>query len=161
MNSSSLIPRQGERNRVVLPPGSGDALLLSRLAQTRRPLIVLTDSAAQAQRLVEELRFFSQDFRLHLFPDWETLPYDAFSPHQDLISERLETLYQISHDECDVVVVPVTTMLYRLPPTAFLASYTFFLKRGQKLDIESFRGQLTLASYSHVSQVVSTCSAMR
>ena len=155
MNSSSLIPRQGERNRVTLPPGSADALLLSRLVQTRHPLVVVTDSAAHAQRLVEELRFFSQDCRVHLFPDWETLPYDAFSPHQDLISERLETLYQISHDECDVVVVPVTTMLYRLPPTAFLASSTFFLKRGQKLDIESFRGQLTLASYSHVSQVVS------
>ena len=155
MNISSLIPRQGERNRVVLPPGSGDALLLSRLAQTRRPLIVVTESAAEAQRLIDELRFFSQDRRIHLFPDWETLPYDAFSPHQDLISERLETLYQISRDECDVVVVPVTTMLYRLPPTAFLARYTFFLKRQQSLDIERFREQLTLASYSHVSQVVS------
>ena len=72
MNSSSLIPRQGERNRVALPPGSGDALLLSRLAQTQRPLIVVTDTAAQAQRLVEELRFFSQHCRVHLFPDWET-----------------------------------------------------------------------------------------
>ncbi|UCH49699.1 MAG: transcription-repair coupling factor [Betaproteobacteria bacterium] len=155
MNSSSLIPRQGERNRVALPPGSGDALLLSRLAQTRRPLIVVSESAAEAQRLIEELRFFSQDRRVHLFPDWETLPYDAFSPHQDLISERLETLHQISRDECDIVVVPVTTMLYRLPPTEFLASYTFFLKRGQSFDIERFRKQLTLASYSHVSQVVS------
>jgi transcription-repair coupling factor (superfamily II helicase) len=155
MNNSSLIPRQGEHNRVALPPGSGDALLLSRLAPARRPLIVVTETAAEAQRLVEELRFFARDRRVHLFPDWETLPYDAFSPHQDLISERLETLYQISRDECDVVVVPITTMLYRLPPPEFLASYTFFLKRGQSLDIERFRKQLTLASYSHVSQVVS------
>ncbi|MGD2140491.1 MAG: transcription-repair coupling factor [Burkholderiales bacterium] len=155
MNTSSLIPRQGERNRLASPPGSASALLLSRLVQTRRPLVVISDSAAEAQRLVEELRFFSTGLRVHLFPDWETLPYDAFSPHQDLISERLETLHQISQNECDVVVVPVTTMLYRLPPTEFLASYTFFLKRGQRLDIERFRAQLTLASYSHVSQVVS------
>ena len=155
MKNFPLIPRQGERNRIALPHGSGSALLLSRLAQTRHPLVVVTDSAAEAQRLVEELRFFSAEARVHLFPDWETLPYDAFSPHQDLISERLETLYEISHNEVDVVVVPVTTMLYRLPPAEFLASYTFFLKRGQTLDIERFRSQLTLASYSHVNQVVS------
>ncbi len=155
MNSSTLIPRQGERRRAALPPGSGDALLLSRQAQSQRPLIIVTDGAAQAQRLVEELHFFSPERRVHLFPDWETLPYDAFSPHQDLISERLETLYQISRDQCDLVVVPVTTMLYRLPPTEFLAGYTFFLKRGQSLDIDRFRQQLMLASYSHVSQVVS------
>ena len=155
MNNSSLIPRQGERNRVPTPHGSGSALVLARHAQTQRPLIVITESAGEAQRLVEELRFFAHDLRVHLLPDWETLPYDAFSPHQDLISERLETLYQISRNECDVVVVPVTTMLYRLPPLQFLARYTFFLKRGQRLDLEQFRKQLTLASYSHVSQVVS------
>ena len=155
MNTSSLIPPQGQRTRMPMPHGSGSALLLARQAQIRRPLIVISDSAGEAQRLVEELRFFSHDLRIHLFPDWETLPYDAFSPHQDLISERLETLYQISRNECDLVVVPVTTMLYRLPPTQFLAGYTFFLKRGQTLDVEPFRRQLTLASYSHVSQVVS------
>ena len=155
MKTSSLIPRQGERNRIALPQGSGSALLLARLAQTRHPLVVVSDSATEAQRLVEELRFFAQGSRVHLFPDWETLPYDAFSPHQDLISERLETLYEISHDQVDIVVVPVTTMLYRLPPVEFLASYTFFLKRGQIVEIERFRKQLTLASYSHVNQVVS------
>jgi len=155
MNTLSLIPRQGERTRVPLPHGSGSALLLARQARSRRPLVVISDSAAEAQRLVEELRFFSGNLRVHLFPDWETLPYDAFSPHQDLISERLETLYQISHNDCDLVVVPVTTMLYRLPPTQFLAGYTFFLKRGQTLDLDPFRHQLSLASYSHVSQVVS------
>ena len=155
MKPSFLIPRQGERSQIALPQGSGSALLLARLAQARHPLVVVSDSAAEAQRLVEELRFFAQDSRIHLFPDWETLPYDAFSPHQDLISERLETLYEISHNQVDIVVVPVTTMLYRLPPSEFLATYTFFLKRGQTLEIETFRKQLTLASYSHVNQVVS------
>ncbi len=68
---------------------------------------------------------------MHLLPDWETLPYDSFSPHQDLVSERLATLYQISHEACDVIVVPVTTALYRLPPVEFLAGYSFFLKQGE------------------------------
>ncbi len=155
MSRLPLIPRQGERTRLPMPNGSGSALMLSRLASDRRPLLIVTDEAADAQRLVDELKFFSPGSRVHLFPDWETLPYDAFSPHQDLISERLETLYHIARSECDVVVVPVTTMLYRLPPPDFLAKHTFFLKRGENLDTERFREQLTLASYSHVSQVVS------
>jgi len=155
MSTPPLIPRQGQRTRCPMLHGSGSALMLSRLANERRPVLIVTDEAADAQRLVDELRFFSPALRIHLFPDWETLPYDAFSPHQDLISERLETLYHIARSECDVVVVPVTTMLYRLPPTGFLAKHTFFLKRGEDLDTERFREQLTLASYSHVSQVVS------
>jgi transcription-repair coupling factor (superfamily II helicase) len=155
MSTPPVIPRQGQRTRFPMPHGSGSALLLSRLANERRPVLIVTDQAADAQRLVDELKFFSPLSRVHLFPDWETLPYDAFSPHQDLISERLETLYHISRSECDIVVVPVTTMLYRLPPTDFLAKHTFFLKRGENLDPERFREQLTLASYSHVSQVVS------
>ncbi len=153
-----LIPaptRSGERLRWARPAGSADALALSRLAQSSRPLLVLTANASDAQRLTEEIHFFAPALRVRLFPDWETLPYDAFSPHQDLISERLETLYHISHDECDVVVVPVTTMLYRLPPTSYLAAYTFFLSKGDKLQSEQLRSQLTLAGYSHVSQVVS------
>ncbi len=155
MSRSSIIPRQGERSRLPMPHGSGSALILSRLANDRRPAIIVTSEAADAQRLVEEVRFFSPQLRVHLFPDWETLPYDAFSPHQDLISERLETLYHITRSEFDVVVVPVTTMLYRLPPADFLAKHTFFLKRGENLDTDRFREQLSLASYSHVSQVVS------
>ncbi len=136
------------------PAGSADALLASRLTREARPLLVLTPGAADAQRIAEELRFFAPDRRVHLFPDWETLPYDAFSPHQDLVSERLETLHHISRDECDAVVVPVTTMLYRLPPTSYLAAYTFFLKKGDRLPAELLSRQLVLAGYSHVSQVV-------
>jgi 2-C-methyl-D-erythritol 4-phosphate cytidylyltransferase len=134
---------------------SADALALARLAKSSRPLAIITEDAAGAQRILDEIRFFSPELRANLFPDWETLPYDNFSPHQDLISERLATLYQTSRDECDVLVVPVTTMLYRLPPPAYLAAYTFFLKRGERLAPDRLKEQLTLAGYSHVSQVVS------
>ncbi|MGU4174353.1 transcription-repair coupling factor, partial [Pseudomonas aeruginosa] len=97
--------------------------------------------------------------RCALFPDWETLPYDSFSPHQDLISERLATLWRINQRDkehgADVVLVPATTALYRLAPPSFLAGYTFEFKSGQKLDEAKLKAQLTLAGYQHVSQVVS------
>ncbi|HYP71457.1 MAG TPA: transcription-repair coupling factor, partial [Variovorax sp.] len=114
-----------------------------------------TADANDAQRLIDEMRFFAPDLRCALFPDWETLPYDSFSPHQDLISERLATLWRISQREADVVLVPATTALYRLAPPAFLAGYTFHFKAKQKLDEAKLKAQLTLAGYSHVTQVVS------
>ncbi|MFX8055638.1 hypothetical protein ABTK93_20525, partial [Acinetobacter baumannii] len=84
------------------------------------------------QRLIDEMAFFAPGLRCALFPDWETLPYDTFSPHQDLISERLATLWRISQGEADVVLVPATTALYRLAPPSFLAGYTFHFKTKQK-----------------------------
>jgi len=68
--------------------------------------------------------------KVNLLPDWETLPYDVFSPHPDLISERLATLYQISQNQSDVIIVPMATALLRLPPVAFLSAHTFMLKKG-------------------------------
>jgi transcription-repair coupling factor (superfamily II helicase) len=94
-----------------------------------------------------------------LFPDWETLPYDTFSPHQDLISERLATLWRIfghgGQRDADVVIIPATTALYRLAPPAFLAAYTFEFKVKQRLNEAQLKSQLTLAGYQHVTQVVS------
>ena len=108
---------------------------------------------------MDEMVFFAPGLRCVMFPDWETLPYDTFSPHQDLISERLATLWRIkqrNHPEsADVVLVPATTALYRLAPPAFLAGYTFEFKVKQKLDEAQLKSQLTLAGYNHVSQVVS------
>jgi len=90
-----------------------------------------------------------------VLPDWETLPYDHFSPHQDLVSERLATLYRVARGECDVLVVAATTALYRFAPPSYLAAFTFFLKQGTRLDVEALRAQLALAGYQHVTQVVS------
>ena len=154
MAATVPLPRQGERLHLNQPRGSAGSLTAARLAHSARPLLVVTGDAAEAQRLVEEIRYFAPELRVRLFPDWETLPYDAFSPHQDLVSERLETLYHLARNECDAIVVPVTTMLYRLPPTAYLAAYTFFLKRGDRLPTAELSRQLTLAGYSNVSQVV-------
>ena len=161
MDLPKLTP--GKRYTLPRPTGSADALLLARLAQRdkaeHRLTAVVTADAADAQRLLEEIAFFAPELRCVLFPDWETLPYDTFSPHQDLISERLATLWRISQRDreagADLVLLPATTALYRLAPPAFLAGYTFQFKVKQQLDEAKLKAQLTLAGYSHVTQVVS------
>jgi len=146
--------KPGLRHTQPAPPGSGDAWLLADLALTsRRPMAVLSADPLGAQRLAEEILLFAPDLRVRQMPDWETLPYDGFSPHQDLISERLRTLHALMQESVDILVVPVTTALYRLAPPAFLAAYTFSFRQGDQLDEEGLRRQLTLANYSHVTQV--------
>src|ERR1700712_3887064 len=118
------VPGAGHREYSAPLYGSSDALAIATLAARARPLLVVTETASHAQRLLDEIPFFDSNLKVHLFPDWETLPYDHFSPHSDLISERLATLYQMMHGQFDVVVVAVTTALYRLPPVAYLAGHT-------------------------------------
>src|SRR3954462_13701239 len=119
--------------------GSGDALALARLAATEKPLAVITANAQDAQRLIEEIAWFAPALRACLLPDWETLPYDQFSPHHDLVSERLATLYRIHRGEFDLVVVPESTALMRLVPPAYIAGHTFFLRSGTELDVEQLK----------------------
>ena len=154
----------GKRYTVPRPAGSGDALLLAHFAQSRKALgqltAILTADPADAQRLMDEMAFFVPDLRCAIFPDWETLPYDTFSPHQDLISERLATLWRMqqgvkAETGVDVVLLPAATALTRLAPPSFLAAYTFHFKQKQKLNEAALKSQLTLAGYNHVSQVVS------
>ncbi len=165
MDLPKLIP--GKRYTLPQPAGSADALLLAQLGMREksagRLTAIVTADAATAQRLLDEIAFFAPALRCALFPDWETLPYDTFSPHQDLISERLATLWRLhvaggqrdKDSGADLVIVPATTALYRLAPPAFLAGYTFHFKVKQKLDEAKLKSQLTLAGYSHVTQVVS------
>ncbi|UCE32469.1 MAG: hypothetical protein JSW68_06085, partial [Burkholderiales bacterium] len=102
------LPTTGKR--LALPPcaGSSDALAIAQLVQAargrRRTVVVITAAAADAQRLADELPFFAPGERVCLFPDWETLPYDAFSPHEDLVSERLAALYALQRGELDAMV---------------------------------------------------------
>jgi transcription-repair coupling factor (superfamily II helicase) len=148
----------GKRFTLPRPVGSGDALLLARLARrqadARGMLVVFSAEPADSPRLADEMLFFDPALRVAQFPDWETLPYDNFSPHQDLISERLATLWQIHQREVDVVLLPASTALTRLAPPSFLAGTTFLFKQKQRLDEARLKAQLTLAGYQHVSQVV-------
>ena len=146
--------KPGIRYTVDPPAGSGDAWLLAELsAQTKHPILVLCAEPLTAQRLADEIHLFNPDLKVRPLPDWETLPYDGFSPHQDLISERLHTLHALMQQNVDILTVPVSTALYRLAPPSFLAAYTFSFRQGEKLDEEALRQQLILANYTHVSQV--------
>ena len=157
MQLPSIAP--GKRFTLPRPTGSADALLLARLgrshADARRVLAIFTAEPSDTARLADELPFFDPLLRVVVFPDWETLPYDTFSPHQDLISERLATLWRIHSGDVDVVLLPATTALTRLAPPSFLAGTTFHFKQKSRLDEARLKAQLTLAGYQHVSQVVS------
>ncbi|MBB3219700.1 transcription-repair coupling factor [Pseudoduganella umbonata] len=152
-------PKPG--NRFALPAlyGSADSHALAQAAlhlkEQGRMLAVIVAAASDGQRLLDEIPWFAPGLRCHLLPDWETLPYDAFSPHQDLVSERLATLHEIRSGQCDVMLVPATTALVRMAPPSFLAAYTFFFKKGESLDEAKLKAQLTLAGYTHVTQVMS------
>jgi transcription-repair coupling factor (superfamily II helicase) len=134
--------------------GSADALWLARESGARPPLLIVTASAHDAERLREEIAWFAPKLRVHRLPDWEILPYDQFSPHPDLVSERLATLWQLAAGAFDAAIVPVTTALQRLPPRAYLAGRTFELRAKRKLDLEALKAQLALAGYAHVQQVM-------
>ena len=114
------LPPAGRRVRAETLAGSADALSLAQLAlscaQDRHLLTIVAAAPLAAQRLAEEIPWFAPGLRVALLPDWETLPYDHFSPHQDLVSERLATLYRVARNECDVLVVAATSALYRLAP---------------------------------------------
>src|SRR5438105_4678749 len=142
------------RRRYTRLAGSADALALARLAQEEHPIGVVSATALDAQRLLDEICWFAPQLRVCLLPDWETLPYDQFSPHHDLVSERLATLYRIQRGDFDVAVVPAATALVRLCPPAYIAAHTFFLRTGATLDVEQLRAQLATAGYQHVTQVV-------
>ncbi len=152
----------GNRFTLPLPPGSGDALLIAQYAARARRcgqlVCVICADALDAQRLTDELPYFEPALAVRAFPDWETLPYDILSPHQDLVSDRLEALYRlITRDvnaPIDVLVVPATTALYRLAPTAYVAGHTFFFRQGERLSGDALRARLVLAGYQNVSQVV-------
>jgi transcription-repair coupling factor (superfamily II helicase) len=154
------LPKPGARFALPASYGSADAYALAvaglELKSRKQMLTVIVANASDGQRLLDEIPWFADGkLACNLLPDWETLPYDAFSPHQDLVSERLATLHEVQNGQCDVLIVPATTALVRLAPPSFLAAYTFFFKQGEKLDEAKLKAQLTLAGYTHVSQVMS------
>lgn len=156
---SKSLAKPGHRLALPALHGSSDAYALAQAASAlksqSRMLTVFVANAGDAQRLLDEIPWFNSELRCRLLPDWETLPYDAFSPHQDLVSERLATLHEIQNGRCDVLLAPASTALLRMAPPSFLAAYTFFFKKGDTLDEAKLKTQLTLAGYNHVNQVMS------
>ena len=147
--------------------GSSEALAICESARAHKGLtLVITRSTADAIRLEQAMRFFlglppeedgpavSDDgLELLSLPDWETLPYDLFSPHQDIISRRIRTLHRLPATSHGVLVVPARTLMHRLPPVNYLQGNTLLLEVGQSLDIKSWRMQLEAAGYRHAENV--------
>ena len=143
--------------------GCSQDLLIANTANEYKGLVVLvTPDSHSAYTAEANIRFFmgidghdvSSNNNVHIFPDWETLPYDVFSPHEDLISDRLKTLYQLSTLKQGVLIVPVSTLMLRLPPVDYIRSNTLMIKVGDDLEIDLLRIQLDEAGYRHTSQVM-------
>ncbi|WP_304669528.1 transcription-repair coupling factor [Neisseria polysaccharea] len=148
------IPKPREKSRWFNLSQGSLPLALARYLPHKQLKVVLTQDAEQALRLQTAWRFFRPHDTAVFLPDWETLPYERFSPHQDLVSERLSALWQIKSGAADVLFVPVATAMQKLPPVPFLAGRTFWLKTGQTLDIGRLKTDLVDAGYNHVSHVV-------
>ncbi len=151
-----LLERSGNKQIWAGLKGSAKALAISSAAKQQRPLLVITPDTASAFHLSHELRFFLKSQPkipvLH-FPDWETLPYDHFSPHDDIVSARLQSLYQLSHLQQGVVIAPITTLMIRLPPSSHLKKHSLILNKGDSFHAQSMRGQLEESGYRCVDTV--------
>ena len=168
MSATVQAPKISPPLQPVLPPdvrrplswgrlhGASPALLIAATAARYRGLVLaIAPDSQTALRLETELRVFGgADLDILAFPDWETLPYDLFSPHQDIVSQRLATLYRLPQRRRGVLVVPVATLMQRLAPRGYLDGYALLLKVGERLDLEPFRQRLEAAGYVCVSQVV-------
>ncbi len=133
------------------------ALAAARAAMQYDSLtLVVCPDPASADRLREEISFFingDEPLPIANFPDWETLPYDLFSPHQDIISDRLSALNAMRSGARGILVVPVGTLMTRVCPPTYLTRYAIAFKIGQRIDLTAMRRQLEQAGYNHVSQV--------
>lgn len=138
--------------------GSSLALALAEYCQQTPGIkLLITQDNLSANQLQAELNFFlnpESPQELLFFPDWETLPYDQFSPHQDIISERLYTLSRIQQVTDAIVITAASTLMHRLCPPEFLNQYALMLKEGQKLDLTAFRNQLQQSGYHCVNKVL-------
>jgi transcription-repair coupling factor (superfamily II helicase) len=153
---SPAIPTTKE-TPVIWPGLSGcaDALALaSAIAKEKRLFVIITPDNQTALRLEHELAFFlNNQYPILHFPDWETLPYDVFSPLPEITSERLKVLAVLPETKRGALVVPVTTLMHRLAPREHVLANSFAVKVGDNFNLELNRLKLESVGYQCVSQV--------
>ncbi|WP_424683227.1 transcription-repair coupling factor [Frateuria sp. YIM B11624] len=149
------LPTSPKQRRFWTPPhGSSRALLIAEAARDHAGLLVaVTRDTQRASALEDELRLFAGDLPVLHFPDWETLPYDIFSPHPEIVSQRIATLYRLPSVQRGVLVVPVATLMQRIAPRSHVTGSGLVLAKGQKLDLAAEQRRLEAAGYRHVPQV--------
>jgi len=149
------LPTTPKQRRYWTPPhGSARALLVAEAARSHGGLLVaVTRDTQRAHALEDELRIFAGGLPVLHFPDWETLPYDVFSPHPEIVSQRIATLYQLPSVERGVLVVPMATLMQRIAPRSHITGSGLMLKKGQKFDLSAEQRRLEAAGYRNVPQV--------
>lgn len=134
--------------------GCAPALLIAELMEQQgQPLLVVTPTVAGAESLAADLRFFSTQMTAEVFPDPESLPYDSFNPHPDIVSRRLSLLTKLRNGEVQLLVIAAPTLFYRLPPWDYLRANSLQLDEGQQLDLAALQERLVASGYERVSQV--------
>ncbi|VEC57157.1 transcription-repair coupling factor [Klebsiella aerogenes] len=150
----SLPVKAGDQRQLGELTGAACATLVAEMAERHSgPVVLVAPDMQNALRLNDEIRQFTDSMVMGL-ADWETLPYDSFSPHQDIISSRLATLYQLPTMQRGVLIVPVSTLMQRVCPHSFLHGHALVMKKGQRLSRDALRDQLEGAGYRHVDQVM-------
>ncbi len=152
--------KAGDRFVFPLAPLTPDAPVLAEMARSCREkgekLLILCADAMDVTRLSQEIPWFDKEANVLALPDWETLPYDVLSPQEELVSERLETLYRITNakDKANVVIASALTASQRMAPVAYVGANTFFFKAGETLSTDNLRENLVKAGYANVKQVL-------
>lgn len=150
----SLPTTPKQRRFWTSPHGSSRALLVAEAARTHQGLLVaVTRDTQRASALEDELRVFAGNLPVLHFPDWETLPYDVFSPHPDIVSQRVATLYQLPNVQRGVLVVPIATLMQRIAPRSHITGAGLVMRKAQKLDLVAEQRRLEAAGYRNVPQV--------
>lgn len=160
--ASLKFAQPGARARIDAPAGATDALALTALAQKARVesrlLFIICADPSEIGRLADEITWLDPTLQCVTFPDWETLPYDTMSPHADLVSERVQTLWRLTQgsgeDAVNVLIASAVTAAQRISPKSFVASRTFFFRPGQKIDITTLTAHLVSAGYGRVESVM-------
>jgi len=175
---AELIPTtNGDRKRWGGAHSTSLALAIAdAVAQSPKTMwLVITPTTADAYRLQEELAFFlnpendnsfldktahqktdssiKEPIRIELFPDWETLPYDTFSPHEDIISQRIGTLAQLANWSEGILILALPTLMHRLAPTSFVSGHSLSIRVGDQIGIDDLRNRFIKAGYRRVDNV--------
>jgi transcription-repair coupling factor (superfamily II helicase) len=155
--SFSLNAKANQRLTFGQLNGSSLSLAIAELVKTQEhPVVLVVHDTPTALYLEQEISFLLAESAIpvRLFPDWETLPYDTFSPHQDIISQRIEALYHLPRMKKGLLILPVATLMLRTAPSSFIDGHSLLVKPGDKLDLHNLRRRLEHAGYNAVEQVL-------
>ena len=152
--SIPLPSKAGDNRYIGNIKGAALALSFAEVAASHKgPVLAVVPDTQTALKLQPEITQFC-DVEVNVFPDWETLPYDNFSPHQDIISERLARLYKMPSQKSGIILVPISTLLQRQTPREFIHQHALIVKAGDRMSLEKLRLQLEVSGYRHVDQVM-------